>query len=939
MQPSNGTGQPPESTEGTEGENNGDHAIGELVVSDDRDLKLEAVEEETSNELKSSEEKTQNDGIQSIKERIISTSRLLKILEKQRSDNQATNDKVIELEAQIRQLAKEKEIASKQVDNQSMELEKLRKAHQQQLEELAEVKSERNRISNEITQAQQDKEKAESAKKSYEMLCEQLKAQNAELGAGVTPDEKLRKDLLKMRSLTDQYKAQAQSNGIALKAEQQSHQTTTSKLNSLQRNFDVLEKQIVDLRGENTNLIQTNESLNEQLFEMNLNHQMEINELKDQLEHAHRSLKKKVETDQDRINIPAPKDDTSSTSSSLNTKANTKQMETMSKELEKVKEELLQQTNRAIELDEKLRSANESNTQLEKLKMELKEMKQANERLQQNAETNKKASNTSAEVQNLERRISELQADLTKAHEQISRMRSSPLPTNVDNRLDITGNKFAALNADYQLVLAENTYLKKAKNVLQDKTTDFLVRIDELEKQLRGSIQQMITNGVDLLMDKEVPPGIVERRVAYTSTERKETPVPNKPPLTPSKQIKSSDINKENVRAKKTVVVESTALSPRKRKSISLDTEIPEAAKPTSKRNRKKAPESDKEAVVPVTDYTKLIKDILTLTLSSTPEDIIQHFESARIYTTLKTDLLLHALDAVCTELDTPNVMPVDDVIFEEEFGISEWLVVSLTDSLDVREKRLVWFLYGLSSLNPTTHYFDRLCTWLSTTIISQLATHTSKACRLSRIYINLCKAADDLGRARVFCYDLLRESTPSFKLVIILANFAHSWSSTLILNPATRPASLPADNLIMKCIQLIVGNLAKDHLHDRRVTISLTHFQHCCQWPPLNQIGNLVDFLDDISGAILHSEFPKLRDQDPGKFQEHRFNVLKATELVYYQHRDWEFTYQSFISLVVYPLLQDPFYIDFALELIGKLGLRTSPCKTLVLYMKRLRV
>jgi hypothetical protein len=111
-------------------------------------------------------------------------------------------------------------------------------------------------------------------------------------------------------------------------------------------------------------------------------------------------------------------------------------------------------------------------------------------------------------------------------------------------------------------------------------------------------------------MDKEVPPGTVERREAYTSTERKETPVPNKPPLTPSKQIKSADINKENVRAKKIVVVESTALSPRKRKSISLDTEIPEAAKPTSKRNRKKVPESDKEAVVPVTDYTKCKGDL-----------------------------------------------------------------------------------------------------------------------------------------------------------------------------------------------------------------------------------------------------------------------------------------------------------------------------------------
>jgi cell division protein FtsB len=64
---------------------------------------------------------------------------------------------------------KEKEIASKQVDNQSMELEKLRKAHQQQLDELAEVKTEKNRISKEIDQALQDKEKAESAKRSYEV--------------------------------------------------------------------------------------------------------------------------------------------------------------------------------------------------------------------------------------------------------------------------------------------------------------------------------------------------------------------------------------------------------------------------------------------------------------------------------------------------------------------------------------------------------------------------------------------------------------------------------------------------------------------------------------------------------------------------------------------------------------------------------------------------
>lgn len=223
-------------------------------------------------------------------------------------------------------------------------------------------------------------------------------------------------------------------------------------------------------------------------------------------------------------------------------------------------------------------------------------------------------------------------------------------------------------------------------------------------------------------MDKEVPSGGVERQGAHT--EQRDIPLTTKSPLTPSRQIKLAEVNKENVRAKKVAITEAPAISPRKRKSISVDTEVPETTKAVTKKPRKKVQDNDKEAVVPVTDYTKckqkshhylhsavaklllthllVIKDILTSTLSSTPEDMVQHFESARIYTTLKTDLLLHALDAVCSDLDTQNVMPETGIIFEEEFGISEWLVVSLTDSLDVREKRLIWFLYALTSLNPT---------------------------------------------------------------------------------------------------------------------------------------------------------------------------------------------------------------------------------------------
>lgn len=90
MQPQNGSGHSPEGTEGNASECNGDTAINGLSVSNSQDLKLEQAEDESTQELKSAEEKTHNDGIQSIKERIISTSRLLKILEKQRSGKTQT---------------------------------------------------------------------------------------------------------------------------------------------------------------------------------------------------------------------------------------------------------------------------------------------------------------------------------------------------------------------------------------------------------------------------------------------------------------------------------------------------------------------------------------------------------------------------------------------------------------------------------------------------------------------------------------------------------------------------------------------------------------------------------------------------------------------------------------------------------------------------------
>jgi hypothetical protein len=181
----------------------------------------------------------------------------------------------------------------------------------------------------------------------------------------------------------------------------------------------------------------------------------------------------------------------------------------------------------------------------------------------------------------------------------------------------------------------------------------------------------------------------------------------------------------------------------------------------------------------------------LQTVLSSTPEDIIPMFESAKVYTTLKTDLLLHALDLVCNTFNTPEVSFHDGMLFEDDFGVADWLVVTMPDNIDDREQRLIWFLFGLCSLNPNTQFYERICKWMCKVILTNVASNPRKACCISRMFINLCKAAGDNSRARTFCYDLLRELPPTPHIIFILGNFAQSWSRPLRLEE-TGKAPLP---------------------------------------------------------------------------------------------------------------------------------------------------
>jgi uncharacterized coiled-coil DUF342 family protein len=249
-----------------------------------------------------------------------------------------------------------------------------------------------------------------------------------------------------------------------LKAEQQAHQSTLTKNASLQRSVNHLEETVNKLQNENAELTQTNETLNEQIFEMNLNQQMEINELKDELDRSKRGMEEqRDEADIMDTSELTPGDTNESDTPVKRGRVSKKDVDKIKLELTQAKMELKTQVDRGNELQERLNSASSESSQVQQLKNEMLELQESNDKLRKDAEYSKELLHSStSKCLHLEQSIAALQMELSKAQDQRRRAQSSPLPPAHGNKKG-DADKYAALKADYQLAIAENKYLKKAK--------------------------------------------------------------------------------------------------------------------------------------------------------------------------------------------------------------------------------------------------------------------------------------------------------------------------------------------------------------------------------------------------------------------------------------------------------------------------------------------
>jgi len=136
---------------------------------------------------------------------------------------------------------------------------------------------------------------------------------------------------------------------------------------------------------------------------------------------------------------------------------------------------------------------------------------------------------------------------------------------------------------------------------------------------------------------------------------------------------------------------------------------------------------------------------------------------------------------------------------YDQSYGNNEF-TIRLPYYLPYPEKQalfLIWMLYQYSGKK----FIDTILSTLSNDIA--LIKHSTKdypyLCCITRAYILLCKNLNDYERARIFCFDLLRESSHGSEIMIhIFANIAKAWPFLLnysgLLETSYNRNSTPAE-------------------------------------------------------------------------------------------------------------------------------------------------
>ncbi|OZJ05116.1 hypothetical protein BZG36_01385 [Bifiguratus adelaidae] len=550
------------------------------------------------------------------------------------------------------------------------------------------------------------------------------------------------------------------------------------------------------------------------------------------------------------------------------------------------------------EMNHKLIQENAKLTkQNERLQKEVERERQRNKNLAQ-ADQEEHAAHAQASAQ-----IAELK-NLLKAKE-------SELATAKFGQM-ATGSESSV--TELQVLRDENEKMLKEKRVLQDVNTEHLVTIAELKVSLRSA---RINAG------RPVEASPVE---PHPTDHQIETAIELSPPPKKRKRRTKAELAAE--RASQREQQQEDQVPPDRIETCYTAVVAPNSPMPLS--NALLSPLSTpRDRLISIKrmstkDRLQEMKNLLK-TIQSDSEHLLVNISELDPYVSDYLDVFLVALESIFTtqisELTGPEVEVSKVTRHELPNDASAVLLPTYFADADVAIAR---FLYSFWH-RQTESVRGVMCDWFARMIFKYAISAPDRKGqphrRFVRTYAVICRNADNSAMTygkylRVLCFDLMRELPPGNCMLDtvsdVFAVYPEAFSQ-IVSDPKN------FSHICLYVIQSIFAGLVEALQSPFAMSVS-SNMQRF-GWAPHDAAPFLDDLINDIL-CILKSEAFQLRvAAGEDNTEDEAFTLAKALELAAYHYPDWPTAYQQIINAGVGPLMASGKLVNLCLEITGSVG------------------
>ncbi|KAG0293664.1 hypothetical protein BGZ98_002085 [Dissophora globulifera] len=229
---------------------------------------------------------------------------------------------------------------------------------------------------------------------------------------------------------------------------------------------------------------------------------------------------------------------------------------------------------------------------------------------------------------------------------------------------------------------------------------------------------------------------------------------------------------------------------------------------------------------------------------------------------------------------------------------------IEISSSLSRAEANMVQFLVVLQAYFPQMSIYNLFFVKMYNTILHDAAGDASLdiTCILTRVLIGVCMTLEDLDRARILVFDLLREIPKPTTTLVLCEAVASIWPSVFITDKSNLQPQDPR-MFMTTAFQAIIANCQETVKNDIEVVpYGYDTFVERCKYPALDQAPYIDEVVTDMVALIRTPEFLEMCRLKRG----YRFTFGKALELLFVQGYEWNEFYNGYLRTELYPLMLD---------------------------------